>query len=433
MPKQPPEADRGIAEQLFVALGSDSSDALRDLFRATTTIQWNELLAQLDNHAQSYFYQAQSYCKRWEQEGPPRPYHPPARIDDYDPYDINNWAATPPESPPPPLEMWQSERAQMWRGQLRGSLKNRFHELGVDEKLVALTPPEARPLQSASCERSSLDVLYALQDLLIAASQGGERAGLEAQDVLFGDGGLHRDLLRIARRKEDYATAFGGEPQPTIKWAPCNGHHALACWCERIGGLVWVRSTSIPRLQEELEAAQRLRDRTSLVLATGRLHEVATQFAAIIAAEWAAFAKDYEWVHQSMRYEIARAVTPAKAQGRLGPTASALDTRSVDGAPRESPPPIAPSLDIGQLPARVLVTLLGREPPVPKVDLHLLHTGPDAKNDPRLSNLLTPSGDLVRRGFIEAERSTVHLTGPGRVEAEMQKSRGTRPLGQTHD
>lgn len=96
--------------------------------------------------------------------------------------------------------------------------------------------------------------------------------------------------------------------------------------------------------------------------------------------------------------------------------------------------PATPLLDTQQLPARVLVTLLDAGTPLTKQDLNRMLVGPDAKSNPRLANLLTPKGELARRGFVEVSRSTVTLTLDGQAEARMQRDGGTLALGmRTHD
>lgn len=99
---------------------------------------------------------------------------------------------------------------------------------------------------------------------------------------------------------------------------------------------------------------------------------------------------------------------------------------------------IVPALKVGQMPARILVTLLENGGEMVKQDVHRKHRGQESKDDPRLANLLTPRSELSRRGFIESKDAIVTLTEGGRREAELQKSRGTRPVGlpdsqSTHD
>lgn len=87
-----------------------------------------------------------------------------------------------------------------------------------------------------------------------------------------------------------------------------------------------------------------------------------------------------------------------------------------------------PILREGQLPARVLVTLLTNNGAMLRRDLHRLHSR-DGSDAPRIANLLTPKGDLGAQGLIDAA-DPVALTEKGRREAMVQKARGTKPLGE---
>lgn len=90
--------------------------------------------------------------------------------------------------------------------------------------------------------------------------------------------------------------------------------------------------------------------------------------------------------------------------------------------------PEVPVLRQGQMPARVLVTLLTHGGGMAKRELHRLHRG-NGKDDPILANLLTPSGTLAVGKLIVADGLTVVLTPEGKREAKLQAAVETLPLG----
>ncbi len=303
-------------------------------------------------------------------------------------------------------------------------------------------------------KREPLDVLFALQDLVVDASRKDERAGADAQELLFGDGNLHADLAAIAAQKDAYARRFGGSPQAAIKWAPRNGHHALAWWCESIANLTKVRSTTIPRLRTELADAKIRGDRAAVVLLEGRVRDAEIHFATSIADALAPLLKDYDWIRESLQSELTRPPAPLlpasvpapPTLGNGGPSktfdavcaaildakkAAALElgdqveqTAVIKRIPKES----VPMLRIGQLPARVLVTLLLNSGGMTKRDLHTRHRE-GKPDDPALANLLTPSGTLSADGLIVSTLRTVALTPKGHAEARLQRAAKTQPLG----
>ena len=183
--------------------------------------------------------------------------------------------------------------------------------------------------------RKPLEVLYALHDLLVDASSKDERAGADAHALIFGNGNLYADLASIAKRKDEYVQAFGGSTQPTIKWAPCNGHHALAWWCEMLANLTKVRSETIPRVRADLDDARKRGDQARVLECEGSVRKAEVYFATAIDEALGPLLKDYDWIHQSLRREV-------EPQSHGGPAGERGQDASRDWVPA--------ALCIGKLP-----------------------------------------------------------------------------------
>lgn len=201
---------------------------------------------------------------------------------------------------------------------------------------VAAPKVDAVPTQMTSVPaRKPLHVLYALHDLLVDASSKDERAGADAHALIFGDGNLYADLVSISKRKDEYAQAFGGSTQPTIKWAPCNGHHALAWWCEMLANLTKVRSETIPRVRADLVEARKRGDQVRVLECEGSVRKAEVYFATAIDEALGPILKDYDWIHQSLRREV-------EPQSHGGPVGERGQDASRDWVPA--------ALCIGKLP-----------------------------------------------------------------------------------
>jgi hypothetical protein len=91
-------------------------------------------------------------------------------------------------------------------------------------------------------------------------------------------------------------------------------------------------------------------------------------------------------------------------------------------------PPTAPMLQPRQLPAMVVVTLLENGNCMVKTELKQLD-GVRSTDIDNISNLLTPGGDLKKRGLIDVDGRQVGLTPTGVAEARAQVHAGTTSLG----
>lgn len=123
--------------------------------------------------------------------------------------------------------------------------------------------------------------------------------------------------------------------------------------------------------------------------------------------------------------------TPSEAVQPIVEEIATLATPPMPPTNQELPgaPPVLPTLRTGQMPARVLVTLLATpEGETTKRALQAQHRGPGKTDDPVLGNLLTPKGTLANQGFIESEGAIVRLTPAGRQEATLHRGQ-TDPLG----
>ncbi len=267
--------------------------------------------------------------------------------------------------------------------------------LVATERKLASDAPKAPP-------REPIDVLFALQDLVVDASRKDERAGADAHELLFGGGNLHADLVAIARKKDEYARTFGGTPQALIKWAPCNGHHALGWWCESIANLTKVRSTTIPRVREELAQAKIRGDRAAVVLLEGRVRDAETDFATHLDTALAPLARDYDWIRESLRSELTRPANPLIP----GPVASPPTLGN--GGPAKTFDAVCAAI----LEAKKATVL----EPGDQVEQTAVVKRILKDERKKASDYLAPRGRLSRGGWIMREHERVMLTARGAEE-----------------
>lgn len=175
------------------------------------------------------------------------------------------------------------------------------------------------PDAAAKPEPNALSTFDALDDLFLEVGAGNATAGLEAHRKLFGPPALHAELEAFAAQRDSFKKQFTGPVSSIADFAVTSGHEALASFAGRIAGVARVRRSTIPRVQESLDAARNADDLIGVARHEVDLDRAREDFAKTINSAFNGWMEHRTWIRRSIEHECQAPATRTSRPDDLMP------------------------------------------------------------------------------------------------------------------
>lgn len=163
--------------------------------------------------------------------------------------------------------------------------------------------PTSASVSGDTAPIDALSLFHTIDDLWLSTSSSNPHEGLESHARLFGTEQLHRKLRSLGELRGQFKKRWRDADRDIADFTVTSGHEGLSYLAERLANSVRVRRSAIPRVGDELAAAQSEGNETKAVGCQMRLDAVAADFAEHIQLALRGWSENRSWIGRHIELE----------------------------------------------------------------------------------------------------------------------------------